>query len=147
MRETANPASGTADGQTVIETIAPTVRVAALGERLRIIYIMSTYVELFPTCGTSPFLRSTARPACSPPRRLPQRDDDPHGPGNKRRDSDAIRPCRVLWHDPVNMRRLNQNDALFLASDSAHSNSNVSLIQIYDPSTAPGGRLRFKSIL
>jgi len=45
------------------------------------------------------------------------------------------------------MRRLNQNDALFLASDSAHSNSNVSLIQIYDPSTAPGGRLRFKSIL
>ena len=45
------------------------------------------------------------------------------------------------------MRHLNKNDALFLASESAHSNSNVSLIQIYDPSTAPGGRLRFKSIL
>jgi len=45
------------------------------------------------------------------------------------------------------MRRLNQNDALFLASESVHSNSNVSLIQIYDPSTAPGGRLRFKSLL
>ena len=45
------------------------------------------------------------------------------------------------------MRPLNAQDALFLASESAHSNSNVSLIQIYDPSTAPGGRLRFKSVL
>jgi diacylglycerol O-acyltransferase / wax synthase len=45
------------------------------------------------------------------------------------------------------MRQLSKNDALFLASESAHSNSNVSLIQIYDPSTAPGGRLQFKSIL
>ena len=45
------------------------------------------------------------------------------------------------------MRQLSRNDALFLASESAHSNSNVSLIQIYDPSTAPGGRLQFKSIL
>ncbi len=45
------------------------------------------------------------------------------------------------------MRQLSGNDALFLASESAHANSNVSLIQIYDPSTAPGGRLRFKSIL
>ncbi len=45
------------------------------------------------------------------------------------------------------MRQLNQHDARFLASESAHSNSNVSLIQIYDPSTAPGGRLRFKSVL
>jgi len=45
------------------------------------------------------------------------------------------------------MRQLSRNDALFLASESAHSNSNVSLIQIYDPSTAPGGRLQFKSLL
>ncbi len=45
------------------------------------------------------------------------------------------------------MRQLSQDDALFLQSESAHSNSNVSLIQIYDPSTAPEGRLRFKSIL
>ena len=45
------------------------------------------------------------------------------------------------------MRQLSQNDALFLSSDSAHSSSNVSLIQIYDPSTAPGGRLRFKDFL
>jgi WS/DGAT/MGAT family acyltransferase len=45
------------------------------------------------------------------------------------------------------MRQLSKDDALFLASDSAHSSSNVSLIQIYDPSTAPGGRMRFKGIL
>lgn len=45
------------------------------------------------------------------------------------------------------MRQINRKDALFLASESAHSNSNVSLVQIYDPSTVPGGRLRFKSIL
>jgi diacylglycerol O-acyltransferase len=45
------------------------------------------------------------------------------------------------------MRQLSKNDALFLASESAHSNSNVSLVTIYDPSTVPGGRLAFKSIL
>jgi len=45
------------------------------------------------------------------------------------------------------MRQLSQNDALFLASESAHSNSNVSLVTIYDPSTAPGGRFQFKSFL
>jgi WS/DGAT/MGAT family acyltransferase len=45
------------------------------------------------------------------------------------------------------MRQLNTNDALFLATESAHASSNVSLVQIYDPSTAPEGRLRFKSIL
>ncbi len=45
------------------------------------------------------------------------------------------------------MRQLSQNDSLFLSSESAHSSSNLSLIQIYDPSTAPGGRLRFKDFL
>jgi diacylglycerol O-acyltransferase / wax synthase len=45
------------------------------------------------------------------------------------------------------MRQLSESDALFLASESAHASSNVSLVQIYDPSTAPEGRLRFKSIL
>ena len=45
------------------------------------------------------------------------------------------------------MRQLSKNDALFLSSESAHSSSNVSLIQIYDPSTAPGGRVGFKSLL
>ena len=45
------------------------------------------------------------------------------------------------------MRQLSKNDALFLASESAHSNSNVSLVTIYDPSTAPGGKFQFKSFL
>jgi len=45
------------------------------------------------------------------------------------------------------MRQLSEDDALFLYSDTAHSNSNVSLIQIYDPSTAPEGKVRFKSLL
>ncbi len=54
---------------------------------------------------------------------------------------------RRLWHDRITMRQLTGNDALFLASESAHATSNVSLVQIYDPSTAPGGRLRFKSFL
>ena len=45
------------------------------------------------------------------------------------------------------MRQLNGLDASFLYSDSAHANSNVTLIHIYDQSTAPGGKVRFKSIL
>jgi len=45
------------------------------------------------------------------------------------------------------MRQLSSHEALFLASGSAHADSNVSLVQIYDPSTAPGGRFRFKSFL
>ena len=32
-------------------------------------------------------------------------------------------------------------------SDSAHANANITFVQIYDQSTAPGGKLRFKSIL
>ena len=45
------------------------------------------------------------------------------------------------------MRQLSPHDAAFLYSETAHSNSNVTLIQIYDQSTAPGGKVRFKSIL
>jgi WS/DGAT/MGAT family acyltransferase len=45
------------------------------------------------------------------------------------------------------MRQLNDSDARFLASESAHASSNVSLVQIYDPSTAPDGRIRFKGFL
>ena len=45
------------------------------------------------------------------------------------------------------MRQLTGHDASFLYSDTAHSNSNVTFIQIYDQSTAPGGKVRFKSIL
>lgn len=45
------------------------------------------------------------------------------------------------------MRQLSTHDAGFLYADTSHSNSNVTLIQIYDQSTAPGGKVRFKSIL
>jgi len=45
------------------------------------------------------------------------------------------------------MRQLSAHDAGFLYADTSHSNSNVTLIQIYDQSTAPGGKVRFKRIL
>ncbi len=45
------------------------------------------------------------------------------------------------------MRQLTEHDASFLYSDTLHANSNVTFVQIYDQSTAPGGKVRFKSIL
>jgi diacylglycerol O-acyltransferase / wax synthase len=45
------------------------------------------------------------------------------------------------------MHQLTAHDASFLYSDSAHANANVTLLHIYDQSTAPGGKVRFKSIL
>lgn len=45
------------------------------------------------------------------------------------------------------MRQLSAHDAGFLYSDTTHSNANITLISIYDQSTAPGGKVRFKSIL
>jgi WS/DGAT/MGAT family acyltransferase len=45
------------------------------------------------------------------------------------------------------MRQLSAHDASFLYSDTTHSNANVTLVHIYDQSTAPGGKVRFKSIL
>jgi WS/DGAT/MGAT family acyltransferase len=45
------------------------------------------------------------------------------------------------------MRQLSENDAAFIYSDNAHANSNVTLLHIYDQSTAPGGVVRFKQIL
>ena len=45
------------------------------------------------------------------------------------------------------MRQLSEQDAVFLYSETAHSNSNITLLHIYDQSTAPGGKVRFKSIL
>ena len=45
------------------------------------------------------------------------------------------------------MRQLSGNDARFLYSESARANANITKIQIYDQSTAPGGKLRFKTIL
>jgi WS/DGAT/MGAT family acyltransferase len=45
------------------------------------------------------------------------------------------------------MRQLSEHDAAYIYSDSAHANSNVTLLHIYDQSTAPGGMVRFKHIL
>ncbi|MFM1990913.1 MAG: hypothetical protein RJA99_3870 [Pseudomonadota bacterium] len=45
------------------------------------------------------------------------------------------------------MRQLRGPDARFLYADSDHANANVTLVHIYDPSTASGGRVRFKQIL
>ena len=45
------------------------------------------------------------------------------------------------------MRQLSARDAGFLYSDTSHANANITLVQIYDQSTAPGGKVRFKSIL
>jgi len=45
------------------------------------------------------------------------------------------------------MRQLRGDDALFLYADTGHSNANITLVNIYDPSTAPGGTIRFKGLL
>ena len=45
------------------------------------------------------------------------------------------------------MRQLSGHDAAYIYSDNAHANSNVTLVHIYDQSTAPGGVVRFKQIL
>jgi len=45
------------------------------------------------------------------------------------------------------MRQLSEHDAAFIYSDNAHVNSNVTLLHIYDQSTAPRGVVRFKQIL
>ena len=45
------------------------------------------------------------------------------------------------------MRQLSGHDASFLYADTIHANSNVTFVQIYDQSTAPGGKVRFKTIL
>jgi len=45
------------------------------------------------------------------------------------------------------MRQLSDHDASFLYADTVHANSNVTFVQIYDQGTAPGGQVRFKTIL
>ncbi len=45
------------------------------------------------------------------------------------------------------MHQLTGHDASFLYSDTLHANANITFVQIYDPSTAQGGKVRFKSIL
>jgi len=45
------------------------------------------------------------------------------------------------------MKQLSGTDNLFLAMDEGHQHLHVAGLGIYDPSTAPGGKVRFKSIL
>ena len=45
------------------------------------------------------------------------------------------------------MQQLTPHDASFLYADTTQANSNVTFVQIYDQSTVPGGKLRFKTIL
>lgn len=45
------------------------------------------------------------------------------------------------------MRQLSEHDAAYIYSDNAHANSNLTLLHIYDQSTAPGGVVRFKQIM
>ncbi|MBL8360374.1 MAG: wax ester/triacylglycerol synthase family O-acyltransferase [Rubrivivax sp.] len=45
------------------------------------------------------------------------------------------------------MDHLSPEDARLLYADTPHANGNVSLIHIYDQRTAPGGTVRFKTIL
>jgi WS/DGAT/MGAT family acyltransferase len=45
------------------------------------------------------------------------------------------------------VRQLSHEDAAFLYADTDHSNANVTLVLVYDPSTAPRGRLRFQGLL
>ena len=45
------------------------------------------------------------------------------------------------------MRQMRGEDARFVYAESGHSNSNITLISIYDPSTARDGRVHFKELL
>lgn len=45
------------------------------------------------------------------------------------------------------MERLSGIDAALLYADTGHANANVTLVHVYDPSSAPGGRVRFKQLL
>ena len=45
------------------------------------------------------------------------------------------------------MRQLRGEDARFVYAESGHATSNITLISIYDPSTAAEGRVRFKGLL
>jgi WS/DGAT/MGAT family acyltransferase len=45
------------------------------------------------------------------------------------------------------MRQLRGEDARFVYADSSHANSNITLVSIYDPSTAADGRVHFKGLL
>jgi len=44
-------------------------------------------------------------------------------------------------------QQLNGEDARLLASEAPHARAHATLVHIYDPSTAPGGMVRFKAVL
>ena len=48
---------------------------------------------------------------------------------------------------PRAMQQLSPQDAAFIEADTSHANANVSLLHIYDQSTAPGGTVRFKTLM
>jgi diacylglycerol O-acyltransferase len=50
-------------------------------------------------------------------------------------------------HEGENMKRLSGLDTFFLATENKRQHMHVAALGIYDPSTAPGGKVRFKSIL
>jgi len=58
----------------------------------------------------------------------------------------AIAPTEAVGH-PRPMQQLRGRDAGFLYTDTGNASANVTLVHIYDPSTAPGGKVRFKHIL
>ena len=45
------------------------------------------------------------------------------------------------------MRQLRGEDAQFVYADSGHANSNLTLVSIYDPSTAADGQVHFTGLL
>lgn len=45
------------------------------------------------------------------------------------------------------MRQLRGEDATFVYGESGHANSNITLVSVYDSSTAPEGPVRFKGLL
>jgi WS/DGAT/MGAT family acyltransferase len=60
---------------------------------------------------------------------------------------DSVEPPWPDDESHAEMRQLRAADARFIYAETGHANSNVTLVYIYDPSTAPGGRVRFKGLL
>ena len=66
-------------------------------------------------------------------------------PGGARRRA-AVARLAALGH-PDRMEQLRGDDARFLYAESFNASGTITLVHIYDPSTAPGGKVRFKHIL
>jgi len=60
-------------------------------------------------------------------------------------DSDALQLAAL--GAGTQMRQLRGEDARFVYADTGHANSNITLVSIYDPSTAADGRVHFKGLL